>query len=799
MKAHILGFPRIGADRELKKAVEAYWGGKSDLATLEHKGAELRARHWGQQADAGLDYVTVGDFAFYDQVLATSALVGAVPARFGTFDGDIDLNTQFRMARGRAPVGEDVVAQEMTKWFDTNYHYLVPELSAEQSFRLGSARLFNEVKEAQALGHKPKAVVIGPLTYLWLSKCAGAEFAKLSLLDAILPVYEEVFTRLAALGVEWVQVDEPILSLDLPVEWQAAFESAYNRLQRRNRDISILIATYFNALADNLWLACHLPVAGLHIDVTRSGSEWQLVLDRLPEYKVLSLGVIDGRNIWRANLSEKLDILKQAKARLGDRLWVSAGCSLLHSPVDLVREERLSPELRSWLSFAVQKLDEVSVLKAALDNPAQAHVRAAFKGADLAAGSRREAAGWKNSTVQARVAALTAAHADRYSVFAKREQKQAEALKLPLLPTTTIGSFPQTAEIRQARAAFKAGTLDAAGYEQAMKAEIALAVREQEELGIDVLVHGEAERNDMVEYFGEQLSGFAFTQYGWVQSYGSRCVKPPVIVGDVSRPKAMTVNWAQYAQSLTQKYMKGMLTGPVTILCWSFVRDDVPRETVALQIALAVRDEVTDLEKAGIRIIQIDEPAFREGLPLRKRDQADYWRWAVRAFRISAAGVEDETQIHTHMCYSEFNDCIEHIAAMDADVITIETARSAMELLRAFEDFDYPNAIGPGVYDIHSPRVPTAAAMEHLMQLAASRIPASRLWVNPDCGLKTRGWPETKAALKAMVEATQNLRKRGSLHEGLGSVDGLNVQAIVADAHRPSASHQGACCQPEEA
>ncbi len=794
MKAHILGFPRIGADRELKKAVEAYWSGKSDLATLERAGASLRARHWAQQAEAGLDYVTVGDFAFYDQVLATSALLGAVPARFGKVKGEVDLNTQFRMARGRAPVGEDVVAQEMTKWFDTNYHYLVPELTADQQFRLGSVRLFNEVKEAQAFGHKVKAVVIGPLTYLWLSKCVGGEFAKLSLLDALLPVYEEIFTRLAAQGVEWVQVDEPILSLDLPAEWQAAFESAYNRLQRRNRDINLLIATYFNALADNLWLACHLPVAGLHIDVTRSGQEWQLVLDRLPEYKVLSLGVIDGRNIWRADLSEKLDILKQAKARLGDRLWVSASCSLLHSPVDLVREEKLSPELRSWLSFAVQKLDEVSVLKAALISPEQPHVAAAFKGADLAAASRREAAGWKNPAVQARVAALTAAHADRKHAYAVREQKQNEALKLPLLPTTTIGSFPQTAEIRQARAAFKAGTLDAAGYDAAMKAEVALAVREQEALDIDVLVHGEAERNDMVEYFGEQLAGFAFTQYGWVQSYGSRCVKPPVIVGDVSRPRPMTVEWAQYAQSLTKKYMKGMLTGPVTILCWSFVRDDVPRETVALQIALAVRDEVVDLEKAGIRIIQIDEPAFREGLPLRKRDQADYWRWAVRAFRISAAGVEDETQIHTHMCYSEFNDCIEHIAAMDADVITIETARSAMELLRAFEDFDYPNAIGPGVYDIHSPRVPTAQAMEHLLQVAASRIPASRLWVNPDCGLKTRGWPETRAALQAMVEATHSLRKRGDLHEGLGKAEGFNVQAIRADGH----AHSGVCCQPEE-
>lgn len=787
MKAHVLGFPRIGADRELKKAVEAYWAGKSGLAELEAKGAGLRARHWAQQAEAGLDYVTVGDFAFYDQVLSTSALLGAVPARFGQVAGEVDLNTQFRMARGRAPLGEDVVAQEMTKWFDTNYHYLVPELTAGQTFRLGSNRLFSEVAEAQSLGHRAKAVVLGPLTWLWLGKTQGEAFDKLSLIDRLLPVYAQVFEKLAAQGVEWVQVDEPILSLDLPVAWQSAFESVYNRLQRR--DINLLLATYFSALDDNLWLATRLPVAGLHIDVVRSGDEWKRVIDQLPEYKVLSLGVIDGRNIWRADLRQKLDILKEAHARLGDRLWVAASCSLLHSPVDLRREEKLSPELRSWLSFAVQKLDEVAVLKTALTHPDSEKVQAALKGSDLAVAARREGRNWKNPAVQSAVAALTDADARRQSPFAVRDALQVDALKLPPFPTTTIGSFPQTAEIRLARAAFKAGTLDAAGYEAAMKAEIATAVREQEALDIDVLVHGEAERNDMVEYFGEQLAGFAFMQYGWVQSYGSRCVKPPVIVGDVSRPIPMTVAWAKYAQSLTSRYMKGMLTGPVTILCWSFVRDDVPRETVAMQIALAIREEVVDLEKAGIRIIQIDEPAFREGLPLRKREQADYWRWAVRAFRVSASGVADETQIHTHMCYSEFNDCIEHIAAMDADVITIETARSAMELLRAFEDFDYPNAIGPGVYDIHSPRVPTVDAMTHLLQVAASRIPAQRLWVNPDCGLKTRGWPETRAALEGMVKAAKSLRD--------DPAPGLNVKAIAGTAG--GHVHNGSCCQPEEA
>lgn len=787
MKAHIVGFPRIGADRELKKALEDYWAGKITQAQLEQVGRSLRVRHWSQQAEAGLDVVTVGDFAFYDQVLATSALLGVVPERFGPVTGEIDLDTQFRMARGRAPTGTDTVAQEMTKWFDTNYHYLVPELTVDQAFHIGSTRLFDEVREAQAQGHKAKVVLVGPLTYLWLSKCAGSEFSRLDLLPELLPVYANVMTELVALGVEWVQIDEPILALDLPVAWQAAFEFAYNRLQRR--DINILIANYFGPLADNLWLACHLPVAGLHIDVTRSGNEWQQVVDRLPEYKVLSLGVIDGRNIWRANIREKVAVLKEARSRLGDRLWVSSSCSLQHVPVDLVREKNITSELRSWLSFAVQKLDEVAVLKSALLHPDESQVIAALRGADLACASRADATNWKNPQVQARVAALTAKDADRTSPFAIRETSQADALQLPLLPTTTIGSFPQTAEIRQARAAFKAGTLDAAGYEAAMKAEIAYAVREQEALDIDVLVHGEAERNDMVEYFGEQLAGFAFTQYGWVQSYGSRCVKPPVIVGDVSRPHAMTVQWAVYAQSLTSRYMKGMLTGPVTILCWSFLRDDVPRETVALQLALAVRDEVCDLEKAGIRIIQIDEPAFREGLPLRKRDHAEYWRWAVRAFRVSASGVSDATQIHTHMCYSEFNDCIEHIAAMDADVITIETARSAMELLRAFEQFHYPNAIGPGVYDIHSPRVPTVDAMAHLLRVAASRIPVGRLWVNPDCGLKTRGWPETREALAAMVKAAKVLREHP-----FSEMPQEQVKTGVVHA----SFHPAGCCITEE-
>ncbi|MCD6061562.1 MAG: methionine synthase (B12-independent) [Moraxellaceae bacterium] len=756
MKAHIPGFPRIGADRELKKAVEAYWAGHIGREALEQTGRELRARHWQAQADAGLDFVTVGDFAFYDHVLNMSALLGVVPARFGSVSDEIDLDTLFRMARGRAPCGCDAAPEEMTKWFDTNYHYLVPEFEAGQAFALKSTRLFAEVQEAQQQGHAVKAVLLGPLTYLWLGKCAGGDFDRLELLPRLLAVYAQVLDRLAAQGVQWVQVDEPILGLDLPCAWQAAFEHAYNRLQRR--DLNLLVATCFAPLEENLWTALHLPVAGLHIDVTRSGSEWQRVLDQLPEYKVLSLGVIDGRNIWRADLRAKLGILAAARARLGDRLWVSAGCSLLHVPVDLAREEKLPDGLRSWLAFATQKLDEVALLRQALLTPEAPEVQQALARSDAVAAARRQATGWKNAAVQSAVVALAPDAARRRSPYAVREAVQAATLGLPLFPTTTIGSFPQTAEIRQARADFRAGRIAADAYEAAMQKEIALAVREQEALGLDVLVHGEAERNDMVEYFGEQLAGFAFTQHGWVQSYGSRCVKPPVIVGDVSRPQPMTVAWTHHAQSLTDRPMKGMLTGPVTLLCWSFVRDDIPRAEVALQLALAIRAEVCDLEQAGIRIVQIDEPAFREGLPLRRREHAGYWEWAVRAFRVASSGVGDGTQIHTHMCYADFNDCIEAIAAMDADVITIETARSAMELLQAFERFRYPNAIGPGVYDIHSPRVPEPEAMRQLLEEAGKRIPPARLWVNPDCGLKTRGWPEVKEALRNMVAATRQLR-----------------------------------------
>ena len=755
--AHSLGFPRIGRDRELKKAQEAFWKGELDEAGLRAVGRGLRKTHWALQKQAGIELLPAGDFAWYDQVLTHSLMFGVIPERFRPADGQATLHTLFGMARG---VSDNCCggahAQEMTKWFDTNYHYLVPEFSADQQFHLGWEQLFEEVKEARDLGHNVKPVVIGPLTYLWLGKAKGVDFDKLDLLDRLLPLYGQIFQRLAELGVEWVQIDEPILILDLPQDWKNAFERAYNQIQRD--PLKKLVATYFGGLEENLGLAANLPVDGLHIDLVRAPDQYPTILDRLPAYKVLSLGVVNGRNVWRCDLEKALATLQHAHEKLGDRLWVAPSCSLLHSPVDLDREDTLDAELKSWLAFAVQKCAEVAVLAQAVNAPQAPNVRAALAQSRAVQVARAASTRIHKPAVQARVAAITAKDSQRQSRFAQRIEQQRAGLNLPLLPTTTIGSFPQTASIRLARQSYKAGKLSEAEYVEAMHSEIRHAVQVQENLGLDVLVHGEAERNDMVEYFAEQLDGYVFTRFGWVQSYGSRCVKPAVIFGDLSRPNAMTVEWIRYAQGLTSKVMKGMLTGPVTMLMWSFAREDVSREVQARQLALAIRDEVVDLEAAGIKIVQIDEAAFREGLPLRRAQWQHYLDWATEAFRLCACGVRDETQIHTHMCYSEFNDVIESIAAMDADVITIETSRSDMELLDAFEAFAYPNDIGPGVYDIHSPRVPDASAMAHLLRKAAQRIPAERLWVNPDCGLKTRGWPETEAALVHMVTAARQLR-----------------------------------------
>lgn len=756
---HNLGFPRIGAKRELKFALESYWKGESSRDELKALGAQLRQRHWENQA--GLDLVPVGDFSFYDQVLDASFLLGNLPERVQGFHGD-ELDNYFRVARGRSAKGlEDhsaccggVAAGEMTKWFDTNYHYIVPEFTADTQFKLDASRLLEQLAEAKAQGVKAKPVIIGPVTYLALGK-AKDESNKLALLDRLLPVYVQLLETLAKAGVEWVQIDEPILVTELDADWQQAFKTAYQQLKAAG--VKLLVATYFGQLLENAALAASLPVAGLHVDAINDRDGVDALLKLLGDDKVLSLGVINGRNIWKTDLTAVLDWVEPIAKQLGDRLWIAPSCSLLHVPVDLDSEEKLDADVKSWLAFALQKLDELRVLGKALSQGRDA-VKAELAYNLAALTARRNSPRVNNPAVKAAVARISAELGKRKSVYEQRASKQAEFLKLPAFPTTTIGSFPQTAEIRRARSEFKAGRLDENSYQAAMRAEIERSVREQEKLGLDVLVHGEAERNDMVEYFGEQLDGYAFSQFGWVQSYGSRCVKPPILFGDISRPQAMTVEWITYAQSLTQKPMKGMLTGPVTILNWSFVRDDQPRSASCLQLALAIREEVLDLEKAGVHVIQIDEAALREGLPLRKSQWQSYLDWAVESFRITANGVGDETQIHTHMCYSEFNDIISSIADMDADVITIETSRSDMELLEAFENFQYPNEIGPGVYDIHSPNIPTEQHIVNLMKKAAERVPAERLWVNPDCGLKTRQWAEVIPALTNMVAAAKVLR-----------------------------------------
>ena len=770
--AHILGFPRIGAQRELKFALEHFWRDPRDAAArtrLVDTGCALRASHWARQREAGLDCVAVGDFAWYDHVLTTFALVGALPPRFGFDARRLTLAQYFEMARGNA--GQP--ALEMTKWFDTNYHYLVPEytpaMSADDAFGTGVDWLFDELAEARALGHAPKPVLVGPLTLLYLGKEKDGLADRLALLPGLLRAYARLLGRLREEGVFCVQIDEPILALDLDARWLDAFDTAYGELGRSGPPL--LLATYFGDVSAHAARLKRLPVAGLHLDLARAPQQLAAFVADWPADKVLSAGVIDGRNVWRNDLDRSLTLLRDAHAALGERLWIASSCSLLHVPVDLAGEMGKTAdgaasntaggapdaELRGWLAFAAQKLDELRVLKSALEH-GEAAVAAELEAARTAAASRRTSPRIHNPLVAARVAALRPEDERRASPYAERAARQQARFKLPPLPTTTIGSFPQTDAIRKARAEFKAGRLGHLDYLEAMRAEICDAIGRQEQLGLDVLVHGEAERNDMVEYFAGLLWGFAVTANGWVQSYGSRCVKPPVIYGDVYLPEPMTVAWSRFAQQQTDKPVKGMLTGPVTMLQWSFVRDDQPRATTALQIALALREEVSALEQAGIGVIQIDEPAIREGLPLQRAAWDDYLAWAVRAFRVASSGVVDDTQIHTHMCYSEFDDILPAIAALDADVLSIETARSAMELLDAFEAFAYPNEIGPGVYDIHSPRVPSQREIETLLRRALERIPSRRLWVNPDCGLKTRGWPEVEAALTHLVAAAQTVR-----------------------------------------
>jgi 5-methyltetrahydropteroyltriglutamate--homocysteine methyltransferase len=758
LTSHVLGYPRMGAQRQLKWALEDYWKGQLTQEQLLNEAASIRQQHWQVQLDAGLDFITAGDFALYDHVLNHSYLFGVVPERFAANESGWQWDTYFRMARGRSTQGDDCAACEMTKWFDTNYHYLVPEFSQQQTFSLNADVWLDEIKQAQALSPNVKAVLIGPLTYLWLGK-TQQDFDVLELLPSLLNVYAELLHSLSELGIEWLQLDEPILGLDLPQSWKQGFEIAYNQL--KSTSLKLLVATYFSELDDNLTLACQLPVAGLHIDGINGKPDLPKVLDRLPPYKVLSLGLINGRNIWKADVESILPVINDFYAALGERLWLASSCSLLHVPEDLDQETNLVPQIKAQFAFAKQKCTEVSKLSAQLAAQLNTHSQTNQTKRDTAqttlVNAKLDLIG---AELKQQIAELTPQSFQRVSEFKARKAVQKTQFNLPLFSTTTIGSFPQTKEIRQARLGFKQGSISQQVYETIMSDEIQLAVKEQEDIGLDVLVHGEAERNDMVEYFGQQLEGYVFTDYGWVQSYGSRCVKPPIIAGDVYRPEPMTVRWSQYAQSLTSKPMKGMLTGPITMLCWSFTREDISLKEQAFQLALALSEEVLDLEKAGINMIQVDEPALREGLPLRKQNWQAYLRWAVDAFRLSVAKVQDSTQIHTHMCYAEFNDIIQAIAELDADVITIETSRSNMELLQAFEDFNYPNDIGPGVYDIHSPIVPTQQWMEQLLQKAAQAIPADQLWVNPDCGLKTRAWPETREALTLMVKAAKQLRKQ---------------------------------------
>lgn len=754
---HNLGFPRIGRNRELKFALEKYWKGDISEQALSDTATDLRIQHWQDQSM--LDWIPVGDFSLYDHVLDMSFMLGNIPERVSSFSASNPIDNYFRVARGRSAqdtaVHSCVNAGEMTKWFDTNYHYIVPEFNRNTRFALNADHLLEQIQQAQKIHQHIKPVILGPVTYLWLGKSKDGS-DKLDRLDDLIGVYVQLLDLLKHAGIHWVQIDEPVLVMELTQEWKYAVRKAYYQLQAT--PVNLMLTTYFGQLQDNLQLACELPVQGLHLDAVTARDEIDKVIDWLPGHKILSLGIVNGRNIWKTDLTQTLNWLEPVHVRLQERLWLAPSCSLLHVPVDLDSEQKLDADIRSWLAFATQKLNEIEVLANALDHGRES-VAEILQENSASVSSRRQSSRVHYENTKARVREINEAMGMRQSSYDQRSVVQRKQLRLPLFPTTTIGSFPQTLEIRQKRRDFRAGKLLETDYQKAMRKEIEFCVREQEALGLDVLVHGEPERNDMVEYFGEQLAGFAFTQFGWVQSYGSRCVKPPIIYGDVSHSHAMTTEWIQYAQSLTRKPMKGMLTGPVTMLNWSFVRDDQSRAQTCMQLALAIRDEVLALEQAGIKIIQIDEAAMREGLPLRKSQWNDYLDWAIRAFRITANGVKDETQIHTHMCYSEFNDIMAAIARMDADVITIETSRSDMELLDAFNQFRYPNEIGPGVYDIHSPNIPSVDSIIELMEKAAQRIPVARLWVNPDCGLKTRTWEEVKPALHNMIAASRHLAR----------------------------------------
>ena len=743
-----IGYPRIGPKRELKKALESFWKGDIKENELQSTAKDLRKKNWEIQKENGIDLITSNDFSFYDQVLDTICLLGAVPDRYNWQGDDVDLKTYFAMARGSQTKELDVSALEMTKWFDTNYHYLVPELKSDQKFKISSQKPFEEFKEAQSAGYKTKPVLLGPITFLLLSKSTEGKNT-LDLLDSLLPVYLEIVKKLNDLGAEWIQIDEPIFVKDLDEGVVSKIKKTLNAIKEAAGNSKILLTTYFESIDQKVKEEVFASdVDAVHLDLVRGENNFNFIKD---SNKTLSLGVINGRNIWKSDLTQIINQIKDVK---GDFI-ISSSCPLLHTPYDLDLETKVPENIKKWLAFAKQKLQEINILK---QNINHGEAKSDLTDNKACIEERKKSSLIHDDNVKARVKTINEDTLNRQSKYEDRAKIQRDIFNLPLYPTTTIGSFPQTKDVRQARAKNRKGELSNEDYDKFLEDKTIEAIKRQEELGIDVIVHGEFERNDMVEYFGENLKGFTFTSSGFVQSYGSRCVKPPIIFGDVSRPEPMTVRWSKFAQKQTSSIVKGMLTGPITILQWSFVRDDQPRQTTAEQIAFAIRDEVADLESNGIRMIQIDEPALREGLPLKRKDWDEYLKWSVNAFRISAAVVKNETQIHTHMCYAEFEDIIDSIAALDADVISIETSRSRMELLKTFEKFKYPNEIGPGVYDIHSPRVPKKDEMVELIKKASKQIDPKRLWVNPDCGLKTRGWPETIDALKEMVSAAKELR-----------------------------------------
>jgi 5-methyltetrahydropteroyltriglutamate--homocysteine methyltransferase len=759
--SNISGFPRIGPRRELKFATEGHWKGEVSADELLAVGRKIRLDNWRFMQEAGVDLIPSNDFSLYDQVLDAICLVGAVPERYGDQSGPVDLDTYFAMARGRQEGGVDVTAMEMTKWFDTNYHYIVPELGPDTEFSLSSEKPFDEHAEAmRELGIDTVPVLVGPVSFLLLSKAADnvpEEFDRLGLLEPLIEVYGEVLERLAEQGATWVQFDEPCFVEDRSERELDALRLAYEELAKVQERTRIVVKTYFDHVGDAYGVLRDLPVEGVGLDFHRGRHNVELIANQggLTD-QTLFAGIVDGRNVWIADLEHSLDLLEGLRDRAGE-IVVSTSCSLLHTPIDLDAETDLDDELRSWMAFARQKVGETVILARGLEG--RERIAGELDANDRALEDRRNSHRTRNPYVRERVAALSDADARRDGAYDVRAEGQRARLDLPLFPTTTIGSYPQTAEIRKARAALRDGEIDESEYDRRMKTEIERVISFQEEVGLDVLVHGEPERNDMVQYFAEQMEGFAFTQNAWVQSYGSRYVRPPVLYGDVNRPDPMTVEWILYAQSITGRPVKGMLTGPVTMLQWSFVRDDQPRAETCEQLALAIRDEVGDLEDTGVGVIQVDEPAIREGLPLRHDRWDEYLRYAVYCFRVATSSVKDDTQVQTHMCYSDFGDIMERIKEMDADVLLIEAARSRMELLHDWERTGYDNEIGPGVYDIHSPRVPPAEEMAELLRGAAKVLPAERLWVNPDCGLKTRGWDEVDASLRNMVQAARQLRE----------------------------------------